>query len=406
MATVTSDRVAAALVDPETFFERAARGERDAQAVGAPNHAQGAATMPRATRPAPSRRERLSRRQRLESVVPDPRWIGSAALVGTVTAVVLVAAMSGGEETPSRSAAGPTLSGAKPPADMLAPRPGTLTLHAARVRGLVYDPGSGIRRVELVEDGRPVDSRSFPCRRVCPAAARFSLHGSTAPAGAPRAVAVVATDAAGNRALVAQRLVAPRHTRSGATISARVEGSDRSLSIEASYSLAGRLTDRHGEPIPGARIEVVGVSATATSIPARAATATTDERGRWRVVDIPARDGSRLYVARQLRPAGAVSRTVTVRVEAGLAAHGRRLSSGHRIVAGRVAHVAPNVAVRVVIGTRRAGRWRGERTADTQRGGRFELHVPARVHGRVAVFVADPDLPYAPAGRVVRFARP
>jgi len=220
--------------------------------------------------------------------------------------------------------------------------------------------------------------------------------------------AVVTQDAAGNRTLVWQRLVASRgqHT---STITARLKGTDGQIVPRSRYAIVGKLTDRTTAPIPGARVELIALSRTATAVPTRAAVVTTDSAGRWRVGGLRAADGSRIYVARHLDDTGAatVSSAVRATVAIDLTARVRRTAAG-RIVAGRVtAPAASAELIRLLLASRRLNGWRTERSTRTSPNRHFALRVPGRVRGRLALFVApSPDLPYAPAGRVVDLARP
>lgn len=415
MAALAGERdgVLAGLVDSDTFFERAARGERDTQPAVAADRGQGAATMPRDPRPhapradddAPSAPRRLATPRRHTRLVAVAATAGAFAVVG-----LLVATMSDGQRAPARqTAVEPPAEPSAPirsPVDVLGPRPGHVDVDNGRIAGIAIDAGSGVRRIELVVNGRRADADTAVCRPECPPAARFTLdvppHGRTE----LRSLAVVAHDAAGNEALIWQQL-AGSDAPHGETITARLEDRDDRLGARSRYAIGGRLADGAGRPITGAQVELVAVATTAAAAPTRVAILATDRDGRWRAGELHASDGSRLYVARHLDGNTTVSRTVRATVPVALVARPRRLASGRRVVVGRVNASAPTSAIRVLLAARRSGDWHTERTAPARPGGRFELPVPARLHGPVAVFVApDPDLPYAPAGRVVDLARP
>lgn len=405
MAAVTPHQAAVVdgLVDPETFFERAARGERDGQAAtAAPDHALGAAALPRSRPPATIRpqsrpdgqsdatsaaRRRAARRVAIV-VLPTITVVGSAVLVATSLGGSDRAAPAA-VERPSAVPASPT--------DVLAPRVSGVTARGdGHLTGVVYDPGSGVRSVELVVDGQRRDIRPGACRPICPPALRFSLASDSSEA--MRAVAVVVADAAGNKTIAKQTLTAPARDHLAAKLTARLERPAQ----RAGYAIAGRLTDTDGAPIRGGQVELVGAARTDDAVPRVAGATTTDAAGRWRIASL---HGSHVYRARHLADSDtkAVSAPVRATVRADLTLHVGR-HGRTTVVVGRV---RPATDVRLLLASRRDGGWRNERVARANASGRFRLPVPARLHGPVAVFVApDPDLPYAPAGRVVDLARP
>ena len=422
MASLTGEPggVLEGLVDCDTFFEFAARGERGAgEAVAAPDRGVGAATMPRAARaPAPSAARPTSpaeHSERVGSRLSLGRAIALAGLtVSVVTGVaVVVAAQVGGPATSSHRGAAvaarpvpPMPRAGRLPADVLAPRLGRVSFSARRLAGVAYDPGSGVRRLEMHVDGRRVDALPGHCRPDCAPAARFSLANRLS-SDEMHAVAVVAEDAAGNRALLWQRLVPPTGGRPTESLTAALEHRTNQLVAGSRYAITGRLLDRAGVPIRSGQVEVAALERTADAVPHRAAIVVTDDAGRWRVGGRRAADGSRVYVARPLNhtSGSAVSRAVQATVAFSLTARSR---PDGRAVTGRViARVTNGTAIRLLLASRRSNGWRTERSARARPGGRFELPVPARVRGRVAVFVApSPGLPFAPAGRVVDLARP
>lgn len=423
MAAMTERREAlvAGLVDADTFFERAARGDRDPpQTAAVPKGGVGAAALPRASqppteRPAPHPRRSSTRRPTVALPRPSARAVacGGLGLAFLATTAALVHGFSHGRAAPAdRPVAGRPATNARPPVtrplDVLGPRSVRLDVRGVRVQGVIDDPGSGVSRAALNIDGRPVDAVRFACRPICPPAARFSLQPASTPPTQPQALAVVARDAAGNRTLIAQRIVMLGVSRAGA-ITARLEDADRQIAAGSAYAIVGRLVDRAGAPIPHARVELTSVAATATAKPTRAAAVATDDNGHWRAAGLEARDGSRLYVAHHRSADGtaAVSPVVRAIVPIALAARGRRLRSGRRAVVGRIAARAHVGSARLLLATRHHGGWRTERVLRAPASGHFEVPVPARARGRVAVFAApSPDSPYAPAGRVVDLARP
>jgi len=410
LAAVTPPQAAVldTLVDTDTFFERAARGERDVQpATTAPDHALGAAALPRTRPPAPVRPQPQRDDEgdaRKASRRPAARRIAAVGVpaVAIVGGAVLVAASLGGatgSTTPAvveRPLARPA-----PPADVLAPRVARVSSHGReRLAGVVYDPGSGVRSVALVADGRREDVQRADCRPDCPPSLRFSLADSSPEQ--LRAVAVVVADAAGNKTIAWQTLTAPAREPQAAKLDARLE---RPIAPRADYAVTGKLTDADGSPIRRGRVELVGAARTDDAVPRVVGAATTDAAGRWRVAGLEARQGSRVYRARHLADGDtqAVSAPVRTTVRADLALRTRR-QGGATVVAGRL---RPTVSARLLLAVRRADGWRSQRAVRASADGRFRLRVPARLRGPVAVFVApSPDLPYAPAGRVIDLARP
>jgi hypothetical protein len=395
------------LVDSDTFFERAARGEREVQpATTAPDHALGAAALPRSRPPAPVRPQpqrddegdartafrRFPARRIAAIGVPAVAIVGGAVLVAaslggpteSMTPVVV-------ERPPARPA---------PPSDVLAPRVARVSAQGhGRLAGVVYDPGSGVRSVQLVADGRRQDIERGACRPDCPAALRFSLTDSSPEQ--LRALTVVVADAAGNKAIAWQTLTAPTRKPQVAKLTARLE---RPAAPRAD-AVAGQLTDADGSPIRHGRVELVGVERTDDAIPRVAGAATTDTAGRWRIAGLDAREGSQVYRARHLADGDtkALSAPVRVTVRPDLALRTRR-QGRVTVLTGRL---QPAAAARLLLAVRRAGGWHTERTARATANGRFRLRIPVRMRGQVAVFVApSPDLPYAPTGRVVDLARP
>ncbi len=405
MAAVTPHRAAVVdgLVDSDTFFERAASGERDGQAAtAAPDRALGAAALPRTTPSADSRPTERDVEPRARPTLPRPAAKTIAIVSVPIAAVVGAALLAGSfggqdhrdppatlERLPARPAS---------PADVLAPRTAHITASGdGRLAGVVYDPGSGVRSIELLVNGRRRDARQASCRPDCPPALRFSFTPSS-PAGM-EAVAIVVADAAGNRTIAWQTLTAPARKPAEAKLSARLE---QSPAPRSDHAIGGRLTTPGGKPIRHDRVELVGAARTDDTVARVVGTATTDAAGRWRVAHL---HGSHVYRARHIAHGDtqAVSAPVRATVRARLALrvdhHG-----GATAISGRV---QPSAPARVLLASRHAGGWRSERTARANADGRFRLRIPARPRGRVAVFVApDTDLPYAPAGRVVDLARP
>jgi hypothetical protein len=284
------------------------------------------------------------------------------------------------------------------PVDVLAPRAGRVAaIGGGPFSGIVYDPGSGVRSVELLIDGRRRDVRQAVCRPACSPALRFSFAASS-PDGM-EAVAIVVADAAGNRTIAWQTLTAPARKPAEAKLSARLE---LSAAPGADHAVGGRLTAADGKPIRHGRVELVGAVRTDDAVARVVGTATTDAAGRWRVADL---HGSHVYRARHIADGDtkAVSALVRATVRARLALRVGR-HGGATVISGRV---QPGAPARLLLASRHAGGWRSERTARANADGRFRLGVPAGLRGRVAVFVAPwPELPYAPAGRVVDLARP
>lgn len=406
MAAVTPHRAAVVdgLVDSDTFFERAARGERDGQAAtAAPDRALGAAMLPRATppdHPRPIEREGEARARR---TLPRPaaKTVAVVAVpaVAVVGGAIMLAGSFGGQGRPTT----PTVVERPParsasPADVLAPRAARIAASGdGHLAGVAYDPGSGVRSVELVVDGRRREIRQAVCRPACSPALRFSFAASSP--DRMEAVAIVVADAAGNRTIAWQTLTVPARRPSEVKLTARLE---QSAAPRADHAVGGRLTAADGKPIRHGRVELVGAARTHDAVARVVGTATTDAAGRWRVAHL---HSSHVYRARHIAdgdtPAVSAPVRATVRARLALRVHRRGAAT---VISGRVQPIAP---ARLLLASREAGGWRSERTGRADADGRFRLRVPARMRGRVAVFVApSPDLPYAPAGRVVDLARP
>jgi hypothetical protein len=409
LAAVTPHRAAVVdeLVDSDTFFERAARGERDTHpTTTAPDRALGAATLPRTPPPAAVRRQLQPNDDRHTGKASKRLVAPRAGIVALPAAVIVVGAVlvgtspggRGGSEVAAvieRSPAQP------PPADFLAPRVGHVSVHGQeRFAGIAYDPGSGVRSVELVADGRRRAIQRGACRPACPPAMRFSFSRNSSKR--LRAVAIVVVDAAGNKALAWQTLAVDAPKPLAAKLTARLE---RAVVAPADYAIAGRLNDAGGLPIRHGRVELVGVERTDDAVPRVVGAATTDTAGRWRVAGLKARHGSQLYRARYIAggESTVVSAPVRATVRANLALRARR-QGRVTVLTGRL---HPAAAARLLLAVPRAGGWRTGRTARATANGRFRLRIPGRPRRRVAVFVApSPDLPYAPVGRVIDLTRP
>src|SRR5690606_17877471 len=126
--------------------------------------------------------------------------------------------------------------------------------------------------VQLLVDGEPVAGASGRCRPRCRASLRFALTARLA--GGPHGIALVAVDAAGNRALLWQRLLAGGGRPSqGArlTVGFAAGGRSRSIAWRAGppTQLSGRLTGERGVPSAAARIELLALARTASATPRR-----------------------------------------------------------------------------------------------------------------------------------------
>ncbi len=337
------------------------------------------------------------------------RGAALVAGVGVAGALAAVVASAGGD-THSRQvqpAAPPRPEATRDlPVDVVAPRLAHLATGRDRLSGVVFDPGSGVRRIHLWLDGRRLKTVRGDCRRTCAASARFTLDRIAPPAGDARAVSITSVDLAGNEALLWQRLSVAEARDTKTTLTAAALIQPGGLSAHTHYALHGRLTRSTGAPLVGAPVELLALARISRAEPDRVAVVKTDTAGRWRVGDLRGFDGSRSYVARHLDGSGegVASEPVETTVPVPLAA---RLAADRQSVVGHVRAAAPRRAIGVLLALRRGGRWRTVDRGRLGTGGRFALPLPARARGSVAVFVAPhPNLPYAPAGRVVDLARP
>lgn len=428
VAADTADETA--LIDGDAFFERAARGEhppRRAVARDDPERAPGAASLP--ARPPANAARRAPRNSRHHRELPAGRLatatkrasLAAAGLLATVGAVTLItpsdrpprpAADSQSPPRPITSATPAPLSGA---ADHIAPQrvSRSLTVTDSHVAGAVADAGSGIESVALLVDGHPLRTVPAGCQVRCPAELTFTflLPVDRARDARPHNWSVVSRDASGNVGLAWQRLATGRrqgHARLTAQLA--TAGQTRASSQpRGAARLRGQLVDAHGSPIRRARIEVFALARTATAAPRRVATARTDRSGRWTAPTPPA-VGGRLYVARYRAPSNLATSAPLLRIaRIAPTARIRRLPGGARAIAGRLRPIAANAPTTVVIARQVPGRgWSPIGVAAVGAvTGRFELRLAGEARGPFAAFaVPNAGQPFAPAGRVVRPARP
>jgi hypothetical protein len=274
--------------------------------------------------------------------------------------------------------------------------------------GRVVDGGSGVAAVQLLVDGRSVAAKRITCSSTCPRSHRLSLGARLGrQAGVPQALALLARDGAGNRALLWHRISARSPRSDTRRLTAQV-GSHRlrfTRDGRRQYDISGHLT-RSGLPVPHARIEVVALTRTAAAVPHSVGRTRTDAEGGWQVRDLPSERGSRIYLARHLDRDGttltsSVPAQTTVRTP--ISVQVRSLTGRRRLITGRIPSSSGH-GVRVLAARRVSSGWEAIRTALTSRlTGRFEIPISADQSSALAVFVPpSPDWPYAPAGRVLR----
>jgi hypothetical protein len=303
------------------------------------------------------------------------------------------------------------------PIDVVAPRLarllalGASSSQSKQLRGVVKDSGSGVRRLDLLRDGRRLAGAHAHCRRGCPSHFRVDLPGRLR--GGAQSLALVARDAAGNSALVWQRLVERRRYPAAGRLAVALVGRPRAgvsgFSAGERYGVAGRLSDPTGAPIPGARVGLLSLARSAAARPRLLVVRRTDRHGRWRVRSLRASAGSRTLVARTVDvPSGTstVSRALTVTVAAPLRISVHRGATP--IVTGRVTGLAGALGPRAILARHRQGRWRALTTARVRpRDGRFRLPLTVKPRSRLAVFVAGSSAwPFAPASRAIRRVSP
>ena len=131
------------------------------------------------------------------------------------------------------------------------------------------------------------------------------------------------------------------------------------LVLKEGLTLKGRVIDRDGRPIAGARVSPV--------FPNRSAAATTDDRGRFELAHIAPGPieltvQARGYVPAQRKVAAGEAAPVEIRLEAGRAVTGRLVDQANRPIAGALLQVEFGPSNRAI-----------GPTAHTERDGRFRI---------------------------------
>jgi hypothetical protein len=167
-----------------------------------------------------------------------------------------------------------------------------------RIEPLGADVGGGVRRLLVQVNGGPVTARTVSCRlvdqvairlRPCPSRARASFRAATASPPFRQGLNLVrvcaadyAPSTAANRTCAVRRVridnLCPLSEDSrGATLRARLRPDRRTALV------AGRLLDRRGRGVAGARVCVATRIRMKGAVERIAATPLTDARGRFRV---------------------------------------------------------------------------------------------------------------------------
>ncbi len=430
-----------ALLEDDSFFDAAARGELPETRPGAAadpdsNNGVGAATLPRppagpATphgRRAPKRpsvpQPPTSQRDGPRRLTTGPlanRRLRSAAIAAVATACLVAGAflvLHQGPRAPSpsdepRASTAPplTMTAGRPGGgglDVLSPRllpaagPLAHTDRSTRPRRVdlaaaVGDRGAGVRRVDLFVNGRRFAAARAACRGGCPTAARFRFTLTGLPAR-PVVLALAAGDAAGNRSLLWQQLLTPPSHRPGLRLTANLGGratTRLALGAGGAYTVRGRLTTRTGTPLARRRIQLLAISRSASASPRTLASTPTDRTGRWTLARLRARTGVLLVARHATTRSTVASPALRVAVRSPLTAH----RSGRRLT-GRLAAGAGGVTV--VLARRERSTWRAVARTRAGAGGRYRLALPASPRRRLAVFAgASANWPYTPASRLL-----
>lgn len=208
------------------------------------------------------------------------------------------------------------------------------------------DRGGGLASVGIMVDGRltgeqPVDPRSKDCRRPyttpvpCPLSAQGTIRFDTTQiANGVHEIALVLTDAAGNRTLSPPATVsvhnpgaangarASRFARLQAWIESRSRrrGSSAVVPFRQTRAVAGRLTDESGAPVSGAVLDLTTAALRRGSRTRVLGQVSTDSDGRFRYVLRPGSSRSVTvgYRAFHLDKAPSATATVKLHVRAGI----------------------------------------------------------------------------------------
>jgi hypothetical protein len=289
------------------------------------------------------------------------------------------------------------------------------------------DPDSGVRRVELLVDGRAVNAVEFPGDQTSfrPYAAsrsgRFSFD-TTEVANGRHEVTVRAFNASGGGStlrtatVTVDNPVAPaaksRADASASHASLLAEFADHSRTRIVRYGtpvpISGRVTDPSGAPIAGARLAVSELGREPGAVAHDAGAVTAERDGSWRYV---AAVGSSREITFAFRSGDGdvaltdrTSVTLLVRAAARLSVSRRRVRNGQAVmVSGRLRgrpYPSPGVLVTLQGKPRRGGSWRTFGVSRTRPDGRFAHGYRfSRVRGRArfvfrARIASQPSYPY------------
>jgi hypothetical protein len=305
-------------------------------------------------------------------------------------------------------------------------RDGATVAGSAAATFTAGDPDSGVRRVELVVDGRVVDAVDFAGDSTSfrpYAASRSGRLGfdTMQVANGRHDVAVRAFNASGGGATLRTASVTvdnpvaatrPRTETSSSHASLLAEFADHSRTRVVRYGtpvpITGRVADPSGAPIGGARLAVSELGREPGAVAHDAGAVTSEQDGSWRYV--AAVGGSREITfayrsgAADVALADRTSVTLLVRAAARLSVSRRRVRNGQAVmVSGRLRgrpYPSPGVLVTLQGKPRRSGSWRTFGIARTKPDGRFaHSYRFSRVRGRTrfvfrARIASQPSYPY------------